>query len=85
MFIALTLPFLISTYGWVDTEGEFRFGAAKSYPITDRLHVFGEVEYDTQLQYEWAAGLEYIIGKNISAVGSFHSEFGVGGGLSVRF
>ncbi|MAS95035.1 MAG: hypothetical protein CMO55_17705 [Verrucomicrobiales bacterium] len=79
------LPFLISTYGWVDTEGEFRFGAAKSYPITDRLHVFGEVEYDTQLQYEWAAGLEYIIGKNISAVGSFHSEFGVGGGLSVRF
>lgn len=79
------LPFLIDTYGWVDTEGEFRFGAAKSYPITDRLHIFGELEYDTQLQYEWAAGLEYIIGKNISAVGNYHSEFGVGGGLTVRF
>lgn len=79
------LPFLISTSGWVDTEGEFRFGAAKSYPITERLHIFGELEYDTQLQYEWAAGLEYIIGKNISAVGNYHSEFGVGGGVTIRF
>lgn len=79
------LPMLISTFGWVDTEGEFRFGATKSYPITDRLHVFGEVEYDTLNDWEWVAGLEYIIGKNISAVGNYHSEFGVGGGVTVRF
>ncbi len=79
------LPFLIDSFGWVDTEGEFRFGVAKSYPVTDRLHVFGELEYDTRTEYEWAAGLEYIIGKNISAVGNYHSEFGVGGGVSIRF
>lgn len=42
------LPMLIDTFGWVDSEGEFRFGASKSYPITDRLHLFGEVEFDTR-------------------------------------
>ena len=79
------LPFLISTFGWVDTEGEFRFGAAKSYPITDRLHVFGEVEYDTMTEYEWSAGLEYMATKNLSITGNFHSEFGTGGGVTIRF
>ena len=79
------LPMLIDTFGWVDSEGEFRFGASKSYPITDRLHIFGEVEYDTRNEYEWSAGLEYIVSKNLSVTGNFHSEFGVGGGLSLRF
>lgn len=79
------LPFLLSTFGWVDTEGEFRFGVAKSYPITDRLHIFGELEYDTRTEYEWSTGLEYILTKGVSITGNYHSEFGVGGGLSVRF
>ncbi len=79
------LPMLIDTFGWVDTEGEFRFGAMKSYPITDRLHTFGEVEYDTRNQWEWAVGLELMISKQISAVGNYHSEFGVGGGIAIRF
>lgn len=79
------LPMLISTFGWVDSEGEFRFGAMKSYPITDRLHIFGEVEYDTRTEYEWSAGLEYILTKQFSITGNYHSEFGVGAGLTVRF
>jgi len=79
------LPMLISTFGWVDSEGEFRFGLGKSYPITDRLHIFGEVEYDTRNEYEWSAGLEYILNKQLSVTGNFHSEFGVGGGLTLRF
>lgn len=79
------LPLLLSTFGWVDTEGEFRFGVAKSYPITDRLHVFGELEYDTRTDYEWATGLEYILTKEVSITGNYHSEFGVGGGVAIRF
>jgi hypothetical protein len=79
------LPFLLSTFGWADTGGEFRFGVAKSYPITDRLHVFGEIEYDTRTDYEWAAGLEYILTKELSITGNYHSEFGAGGGVAVRF
>jgi len=79
------LPLLLSTFGWVDTEGEFRFGVAKSYPITDRLHAFGELEFDTRTDYEWAAGLEYILTKEVSITGKYHSEFGVGGGVAIRF
>lgn len=79
------LPFLVHTFGWVDSEGEFRFGVQKSYPITQRLHVFGELEYDTRTEYEWSAGLEYILGKNVSLTGNYHSEFGTGGGLTIRF
>jgi len=79
------LPMLIDTFAWVDSDGEFRFGATKSYPITDRLHIFGEVEYDTRNEYEWAAGLEFVVSKQFSITGNYHSEFGVGGGLTVRF
>jgi len=79
------LPFLLSTFGWVDSEGEFRWSLAKSYPITDRLLAFGELEYDTRTDYEWSAGLEYILTKELSITGRYHSEFGVGGGASVRF
>lgn len=79
------LPFLLSTFGWVDTEGEFRFGIAKSYPITDRLHAFGDLEYDTVTEYEWSTGLEYILTKDVSITGNYHSEFGVGGGVAIRF
>ncbi|MEX2578770.1 MAG: multicopper oxidase domain-containing protein [Verrucomicrobiales bacterium] len=79
------IPFLIETFGWVDSEGEFRFGAEKAYPITDRLHAFGEVEYDTRGGWEWSAGLEFMAAKHFSLIGNYHSEFGAGGGLSVRF
>lgn len=80
-----TLPLLIDAFGWVDTGGEFRFGAGKTYPLTSRLHAFGEIEYDTATEWEWSAGLEYILGKNMSLVGSYHSEFGAGAGLAIRF
>ncbi|MFT5470961.1 MAG: CopA family copper-resistance protein [Verrucomicrobiales bacterium] len=79
------LPMLIDAFAWADTEGEFRFGAGKSYPLTQRLHAFGEIEYDTATEWEWAAGLEYVLGKNMSLVGSYHSEFGAGAGFAIRF
>jgi hypothetical protein len=33
----------------------------------------------------WAAGLEYLINRNISLMGNYDNRFGAGGGLSVRF
>lgn len=79
------LPFLLQSFGWVDTEGEFRFGLGKTYPITDRLHIFGEVEYDTRTDYEWSSGFEYILNKKVSITGNYHSKYGTGGGLAIRF
>tara|TARA_R110002096_G_scaffold385536_1_gene579369 strand:- start:3943 stop:6300 length:2358 start_codon:yes stop_codon:yes gene_type:complete len=83
--LSYPLPLLIDSYAWVDTDGEFRFGAAKGYPITPRLGIFGEVQYDTRSEWEWAAGLEWILGKRASLIGQYHSEFGLGGGLGLRF
>jgi CopA family copper-resistance protein len=83
--VRYVLPMLVDAFAWVDSEGEFRFGATKSYPITQRLHAFGEVEFDTMSDWEWSTGLEYILDKNVSLIGSYHSEFGAGGGLAIRF
>jgi len=33
----------------------------------------------------WSTGIEYIISKNFSLMGSYDNRFGAGGGLSVRF
>ncbi len=79
------LPLLIQTTAWVDTEGEFRVSGAKELPLTLRLGAFGEVEYDTQTEWEWQAGVTYMINKSFSLIGNYHSEFGIGGGLSLSF
>lgn len=79
------LPYLIDSFAQVDSEGDFRFGLAKSLRITDRLSIFGEVEYDTGSEWEWSAGAEYLLTKQLSLISEYHSEHGIGGGLSFRF
>ena len=79
------LPYLIDSFVQVDSEGDFRFGLGKSLQITDRLSIFGEVEYDTGSEWEWSAGAEYLLTKQFSLISEFHSEHGFGGGVSFRF
>jgi len=33
----------------------------------------------------WSAGVEYLLSKNFSLMGSYDNRFGAGGGLSLRF
>lgn len=79
------LPYLIESFAQVDSEGDFRFGLGKSLRLTDRLSVFGEVEYDTGSEWEWSAGAEYLLTKQLSLISEYHSEHGIGGGVSFRF
>lgn len=83
--VSHVLPLLVDAYAWVDTEGDFRVGAVKSIPITPRLGVFGEVQYDTATDWEWATGAEYIISNRLSVIGQYHSEYGAGAGIGIRF
>jgi hypothetical protein len=83
--IRYLLPFMINTTTWVDHEGDFRFAAEQEIPITRRLSMFGEVEYDTADQFEWVAGASYMLNARFSLRVQYHSDFGVGGGLSIRF
>ncbi len=79
------LPFNIESSLWVDTEGEFRAAVHKDIQITDRLSAFAEAQYDTEERWEWLAGLEWTLTKELSIVGQYHSDFGAGAGVSIRF
>jgi hypothetical protein len=79
------LPFNLESGAWVDTDGGGRFFLAKSFELTPRLSFYGEVQYDTHDYWEGRTGLAYQVCKDFSLVGQWHSEYGFGGGLQIRF
>jgi hypothetical protein len=79
------LPLNIASRVWVDTAGEFQFAVGKHLELTPRLAVFSEAEYDTKEHWEIRAGTSYILTKQFSLVGQWHSRFGWGGGLHWQF
>ncbi len=79
------LPLNIESAAWVDTDGGARFVLAKSLPLTPRLSLFGELQYDTHDDWEGRTGLAYQVCKKVSLLGQWHSDYGFGGGLQIRF
>jgi CopA family copper-resistance protein len=79
------LPFSIESRGWLDTEGDARFMLDKSLELTPRFSLAGEAEYDTHEKWEGSVNLSYILSKNISLVGKWHSEYSWGGGINFLF
>jgi len=79
------LPLNIGSRVWVDTAGEFQFAVDKHLELTPRLAIFTEAEYDTKEEWEIRAGSSYLLSKNFSLVGQWHSRFGWGGGLRWQF
>jgi len=79
------LPLNIESQAWVDTDGGARFTLEKSLELTPRLSLSGEVQYDTHEEWEGSVQLAYILAKNFSLIGKWHSEYSWGGGLTVRF
>ncbi len=79
------LPFILEFRTWIDTDGEARFNLEKSFELTPRLALLGEVQYDTDDKWEGAAGLSYMLTKRFSLVGRWHSDYGLGAGVQFRF
>ena len=79
------LPLNITSRVWVDTAGEFQFAVGKHLELTPRLAVFSEAEYDTKEHWEIRAGTSYLLTRNFSLIGQWHSRFGWGGGLRWQF
>ncbi|TLD70364.1 hypothetical protein FEM03_11555 [Phragmitibacter flavus] len=79
------LPMFVWSSVLVDTEGDVELSLSKEFAVTNRLSVFGEVAYDTNTEWEWSAGASYWINQPVSLVVQYHSEFGIGGGVVVRF
>ncbi len=79
------LPLNIELFGWADDDGGYRSGVHKTFELTPRLGLYGEAEYDSHDKWEDRVGLSYMVSKNISLMGQWHSDFGWGGGLQMRF
>jgi hypothetical protein len=79
------LPLNLDFAVWVDTEAGARVMLEKDLDLTPRMSLHGEVEYDTHDNWEGAVGLHYLLTKDLSLVGKWHSEFGFGGGISLAF
>jgi hypothetical protein len=79
------LPLLAWASISLDSEGDARFTLAKEFQISPRLAAFGKVEYDTNTEWEWTAGATYTLTRTASLITQYHSEYGLGAGLEVRF
>ncbi len=79
------LPLNVESTLWLDTDGGGRVMFEKEFELTPRVGLHGEVEYDTHSQWEGKIGLSYLLTKEISLETNYHSEFGIGLGLQLRF
>jgi CopA family copper-resistance protein len=79
------LPLNIDFDAWVDTDGGARFRIAKDIALTPRLSLGGEVRYDTHDDWEERVHLDYMLSREVSVLGQWHSDYGWGVGMRVRF
>jgi hypothetical protein len=79
------LPLNLESRTWIDSDGGARIHLEKTFELTPRLALRGETQYDTRHRWEGGSALTYLIHKDVSLVGRWHSDFGFGGGLQIRF
>jgi hypothetical protein len=79
------LPLMLWAAASIDSEGDARLTLSKRLQLTPRLGLFGRVEYDTNTQYEWTAGADFTLTRRTSLITQYHSQFGFGAGVLIRF
>ena len=83
--VSYRLPLLADLTFTADSEGDARLGLAKTFQLTSRLSVFGELEYDTNTDWDWRTGAHYTLSRSWGLILSHDSDYGFGGGLAFRF
>jgi FtsP/CotA-like multicopper oxidase with cupredoxin domain len=79
------LPLMIWADLSGDSEGNGRFQLSKRFQLTPRLGVSSYAFYDTGSRWEWSAGADYTLTRSTSLSFSYHSEYGPGAGVLIRF
>lgn len=79
------MPGFVRSTFTLDSEGDARLELVKSFQLTERLVLFGGVEYDTGSAWQSIIGAEYILTRNFGVVTSYDSDHGFGAGFSFRF
>lgn len=83
--VGYRFPYLVTSNLQIDSEGDLRASLSKSIMLTNRLGLFGGLQYDTGSNFEWTAGLDYMLNKQFSLVTQYHSDHGFGAGIGFRF
>jgi CopA family copper-resistance protein len=79
------MPFNLELRVWIDSSLGARFNLEKTFVLTQRLELIGEVQYDTHEEWEGETELSFTVLKDLSLIGRWQSDYGLGGGLTVRF
>lgn len=93
------MPMLINADFRIDSKLRPQIGFSTGFMIFPRLGIYGEYEYQMDFGWDgklpegqdfdeetvWQVGLEYVLSRNFSLMGSYDNRFGAGGGLSLRF
>jgi len=92
-------PYLFNLDVRIDSELRPQISLSREIMIFPRTSIFGVYEYQADFgwvndlpagdnfekEVTWNAGLEYMLSRNFSLMGSYDNRFGAGGGLSIRF
>lgn len=92
-------PFMFNLDVRADSKLRPKISLSRAITIFPRTVIFGRYEYQADFGWvvdlpqrdnfkkdvTWSAGIEYIVSKNFSLMGSYDTRFGAGGGLSARF
>ncbi len=79
------LPHLVTATGTVDAQGALRMALTKDFQITPRLNVNLRSQYDTRQRWEQAISTSYTLTKSLSLSAAYHTDYGLGAGLSFHF
>jgi hypothetical protein len=79
------LPYMIQTEFSVDSEGDARIGVGRELQVTQRLSIYGDIEYDTNTEWQFNAGASYLINQQLSLTTGYNSDHGLGAGITFRF
>jgi hypothetical protein len=79
------LPLLVETELRADTGGAVGVVFEKELPLLPRLELHGTAAYDSDDGWEGEFDLQYAVTRSLSLVGGWHSGYGWGAGVGLRW
>lgn len=79
------LPLNIETRHWIDNDLGYQLTLEKSLPLTPRIHIYYEAEYDSEEKWELRWGWHYQLSRDFTLQAQWHSDYEWGAGLQLSF
>ncbi len=79
------LPYFVDFTTTLQSNGDARFALGKMFQLTSRLSLMLRTDYDTAQKFSGMGTLSYRLGKRLSLVASYDSDYRAGAGLGFTF